>query len=296
MTRVAQSPVCRICGAAAGHGQFLRTFAERGSEVLGLYRCRGCGCEYLDPQPSAAWLESNYAGYFAKRQASLDHPKVTFFRRLLQQTGLDLAGRAVLEVGAAEGDGVLAVHALWPDCRITALDGHPESAPYSQGLPCRFINAPVEDWLRGASAERFDACLLLDVLEHLRDPVAVLQELAARHLEPGALVVATFPNAEALSRRLLGRCWLHYTAEHLYYLSRVGVAAMGRRSGLKTLRFCPLTKRLPLGYVLDVASHFGPTAAHGFGRTVRALVPRFCHRLLVRVTMGEWLWVAQREA
>lgn len=293
MSATAANPGCRICAEGASRARLLRPFARRGAETLGLYRCGVCGCEYLDPQPSAAWLQSNYAGYFAKRRASLDHPKLEFFRSLLRRSGLDLSGRRVLEIGAAEGDGVLAVHSLWPDCRITALDGHPESVPYSRALPCQFLSESVETWLGHPPDGRYDACLMLDVIEHLRDPVAVLQALATTRLLPGALLLATFPNADAASRRLLGRFWPHYTAEHLYYLSRDGVGALGRRCGLRTRRLTPLPKRLPLGYVLDVASHFGPAAVRGVGQVARMLMPRALDRVVLRVVMGEWLWVAQ---
>src|SRR5438045_562842 len=43
-----------------------------------------------------------------------------------------------------------------------------------------FHEATIEDALSGLATERFDAVLLISVLEHLRDPLAVLQ--AVRHL------------------------------------------------------------------------------------------------------------------
>lgn len=282
---------CRVCGAS-GRARRLRQFATRGAERVALCRCGACGCEYLDPQPSPAWLEANYAGYFARRRATLSHPKLAFFTDLLRSSGLDLSGRRVLEIGAAEGDGVLALHALWPDAHITALDGHPESLPYSRELPCRFVSETVEAWLGRPDRERFDVCLMLDVLEHLREPAAVLRQLARDRLAPGAVLMATFPNADGCSRRLLGPFWPHYNAEHLYYFSREGVAALGRRCGLRTRRLEPLPKRLPLGYILDVACYFGPPATRRLARLLRRLVPRAAHELRLRVVLGEWLWVA----
>jgi hypothetical protein len=239
-------------------------------------------------------LASNYAGYFTRRGGGIEHPKVGCFRDLLREHCGDLSGRRLVDVGAAEGDGVLAAHSLWPDCRITAVDGHPEAAAYASRLPCQYRNETVEAWLARAAPERYDACLLLDVLEHLRDPVTVLQTLVSTRLAPGALVLASFPNVDALSRRLLGRLWPHYNTEHLHYLSRRGVEVLARRCGLTTRRLEPLPKSLPLGYALDVISHFGPTPVRRAGRLARRLIPRAGDGLVLRVGLGGWLWVAVR--
>ena len=36
-------PSCRICGQPAGQARFLRRFAVREREDLGLFRCTACG-------------------------------------------------------------------------------------------------------------------------------------------------------------------------------------------------------------------------------------------------------------
>ena len=287
-------PRCPICAAAPGQSRHQRRFAARGAEVLDLYRCRACACEFLSPQPADAWLASAYAGYFAKRRGSIADPKVGFFQDLLRENCGDLNGRRLVEIGAAEGECVLAAQALWPDCLITAVDGHPESAAYACRLPCQYFSETVETWVARPSRERYDACLMLDVLEHLRDPVSVLRTLVSERLAPGALVLAISPNVDALSRRLLGPFWPHYNIEHLHYLSRRGVEVLAGRCGLTTRRLTPWRKPLPLGYALDVLSHFGPAASRRVGRLARWLIPRAWDRRVLPLGLGGWLWVAQR--
>lgn len=43
-------------------------------------------------------------------------------------------------------------------------------------------------------SHRFDLVLLLDVLEHLVDPWRFLERLRKKHLQPGAMVIASIPN------------------------------------------------------------------------------------------------------
>ena len=57
---------------------------------------------------------------------------------------------------------------------------------------------------------------LIDVLEHVPDPAALLAAVH-RRLLPGGVLAAVLPNAASLTRRLLGRRWPHYAPEHLFF-------------------------------------------------------------------------------
>ena len=207
---------------------------------------------------------------------------------------MDLAGKSVLEVGAGEGDCAVAIHNLWPDAKMTALDANPESAAHYESLPCTFVNASIEQWLATPQTDCFDAVLLFDLLEHLRDPVATVRMLVDENLVRGGLLVATFPNSGALLRRLMGRAWFQYKVEHLFYFSAQAVAEMARRGDLETRRLSLLTKRLPLDYLLNVGIHFSPRLVRHSSRLIRALSPGPVRRLSIPLRLSEWLWVAQK--
>ena len=68
----------------------------------------------------------------------------------------------------------------------------------------------------GFPSDSFDVVTILDVIEHLTDPVAELKE-AYRVAKPGGLLVASTPNVGSLiprlvntERRLLGRQWVPF--------------------------------------------------------------------------------------
>ncbi|MGZ5010103.1 MAG: class I SAM-dependent methyltransferase [Methylobacter sp.] len=65
-------------------------------------------------------------------------------------------------------------------------------------LPPNFASA-----FEALGDERFDAIILADVLQHLREPASILSQLS-RHLKPQGVVVGSVPNLN-LIRRLLGR-------------------------------------------------------------------------------------------
>jgi hypothetical protein len=151
----------------------------------------------------------------------------------------------------------------------------------------------AEDAAARVGAARHDVVLAFDLMEHLRDPGAWLAELVANRLRPGSVIVATFPNYDALSRRLLGPLWPQYKLEHLHYFSERGIAQMAARVGLATRRLDPLTKRLPVAYALDVASAFGPALTQRLARVVRAVTPGVVRAATLPFRLGEWLWIAE---
>ncbi len=177
---------------------------------------------------------------------------------------------------------------------MTAVESNPESLAHYADLKCEVIRESVETWIAAQHPRKFNALLLFDLLEHLRNPVATLSQLSANHLEPGAIVIATFPNVESWSRRLLGRLWFQYKVEHLFYFSRSSVCELGRRAGLQTVTLRPLRKKFPISYFLAVGSHFGPRPFQRIARLVRLLTPQAVARLSIPLSLGEWLWVARK--
>jgi 2-polyprenyl-3-methyl-5-hydroxy-6-metoxy-1,4-benzoquinol methylase len=62
----------------------------------------------------------------------------------------------------------------------------------------RFFESLIENF---DFEEKFDAVFLLDILEHVIDPIAVLKK-AAGFLNPDGMLIAHVPNALAINRRL----------------------------------------------------------------------------------------------
>jgi len=108
-----------------------------------------------------------------------------------------LAGknRRVLDVGC--GPGTTASALVANGCTVTAVDNDPSAlslaARYAT-TTCR-VDLDREDWGGElAPNQRFDAIVLADVLEHLRDPVRTLKT-ATQFLSEDGNVVISLPNA-----------------------------------------------------------------------------------------------------
>ncbi len=112
-----------------------------------------------------------------------------------------LEGKSALDVGC--GAGLLAEPLARLGAKVTAIDAAPELIEVArehalrQGLEIDYRLAAVE----GVEG-RFDLVTSLEVIEHVADPQAFIDDLAAR-LAPGGLMILSTPNRTAWSRLIM---------------------------------------------------------------------------------------------
>jgi SAM-dependent methyltransferase len=170
---------------------------------LWLRRCDGC--TFIQPEALP-----RLAGYFDRiydQQWSRDWIENEFnstykdyiFRGLLHELNrrVPAGRRALLDVGAHVGRLLhLAARVGW---QAEGIELNPRTAAYAAertGLPVHRINAhEVAD-----EGRRYDAVTLIDVLEHIPDPVAVLSQ-CRRLLAPGGCIAVKVPCGPAQLRK-----------------------------------------------------------------------------------------------
>jgi 2-polyprenyl-3-methyl-5-hydroxy-6-metoxy-1,4-benzoquinol methylase len=147
--------------------------------------------------------------------------------------------KRVLELGCARGymSRVL-VERL--GCTVTGVEVDAEAADEARKACSRVVVADLDrlDWTRELGRERFDVVVCADVLEHLRDPAAVLRALVPL-LAPGGHVVASIPNvahaavlAELLEGRFSYRPLGLLDEGHLRFFTRDSLYETFERAGL----------------------------------------------------------------
>jgi O-antigen biosynthesis protein len=109
---------------------------------------------------------------------------------------------SVLEFGSATGY-MSDVLTRRRGCRVTGIELDPEAGEEAKAFSERVIVGDAEtlDLEEHLGNERFDVVLFADVLEHLRDPAAMLSRVRPFVAEGGA-VVASIPNVAHVSVRL----------------------------------------------------------------------------------------------
>jgi 2-polyprenyl-3-methyl-5-hydroxy-6-metoxy-1,4-benzoquinol methylase len=153
----------------------------------------------------------------------------------------------VLDIGAADGSVASVLQAM--DCRVWGVEIDEEAAATARNYCEEVIVSDVEAIdFAAAFNRRFDVVLLLDVLEHLKDPAAVLQRVAAV-LDDDGWVVVSLPNVShgAVRLQLLeGR--FNYTElglldkTHLRFFDRPGVDRLFTEAGYEIVDVSRVTR------------------------------------------------------
>ncbi|KQW38241.1 bifunctional 2-polyprenyl-6-hydroxyphenol methylase/3-demethylubiquinol 3-O-methyltransferase UbiG [Rhizobacter sp. Root404] len=106
-------------------------------------------------------------------------------------SGRPLAGQFILDIGCGWGQAMRYFASKGAQC--FGFDPATEAVDYvrSRGLEC--VRAGMER-MDVFGDRRFDVVTLMNVLEHLADPVAVISEIRAKVLAPNGLLVIEVPN------------------------------------------------------------------------------------------------------
>jgi glycosyltransferase involved in cell wall biosynthesis/SAM-dependent methyltransferase len=218
---------CPACGAS--------TIADRRSLGRSWHRCPHCGTAVQTPRPSRDELrrhyEITYPTVFSPSHA--DAARQNLFGTILDDVELRPGATRLLDAGAAGGH--LMAAAVRRGWRAIGFDIAHEAcvtAHKATGAATAQADAAVLP-IRDAAA---DVVTLVNMLDHLPEPAAALQE-AARVLAPGGRLVVRVPNGGFHRRaaRLLGGRSIggYHPVLHVVAFTRRGLVAAVGRAGLR---------------------------------------------------------------
>lgn len=231
-----QSRLCPICETDDFHRLESRSLEQCDLEPA---ICRGCGLVLIDPMWSDAEKEEVVPSSRRLHRARLANaPIEQGYRRMIPraQRCMDILrqiiqpGDQVLELGSGEGTllRMLRDHGAEP----VGSDLDPEGAKFvQQNFDIPVVVGPFEEADFGD--RKFDAIVSAHVIEHVFEPIQVMQR-ARRLLKPGGYVFLETPN---ILRPKVGPRRL-FSLPHNYYFSPRTLALILAKAG-----FAPLAVR-----------------------------------------------------
>lgn len=178
-----------------GHGSKTRLAGiDRRLKRLTTVACDHCGLLYTSPMPSDAELNAYYADFYRfDYQAASTVPKEKHLlkrrleaaNRVRQLEGLLPAKARTLDFGCGSGEFVTAMLAL-------GHDAHGFEPGETYGNHARSLHGDriiVKGWQQVAYKEKFDLVSCFHVVEHLRNPVDALRQMAAWTAPEGRVYV-----------------------------------------------------------------------------------------------------------
>lgn len=185
----------------------------------------------MDPPASSADL---YAQPAQRRLARpLELAQAAGVREQLRLLGALEPDSRVVDLGA--GDGRLAIALARSGHRVTAVEPF-RDVPDAPGLTLRRESVEQVE----LPEHSFDAAVLWHVLEHLAEPLAVLERVR-RWLVPGGRVLVGVPNLAGFQARIGGERWFHLdTQRHLVHFTPAGLTTLLEHAGYFDIRQRPV--------------------------------------------------------
>jgi glycosyltransferase involved in cell wall biosynthesis/2-polyprenyl-3-methyl-5-hydroxy-6-metoxy-1,4-benzoquinol methylase len=133
-----------------------------------------------------------------------------------------------------------------------------------------------------------DAVVMLDVLEHLSDPLAALETLRTVLDDEGILILSTV-NLSGLHARVRGGNWPWFIRSHLHYFSPETLHAMLSRAGFRPVQWEIVPRSFHLSYIAHRAA-----GSHGALGTAADAITRYFDPKLPVGWIGDIAFVAAR--
>lgn len=221
-----------------------------------LVRCSDCGFVYADPLPAedlislySSLIDEEYESSSGAREKAFDRI-LTTIRRLRPDA------KTLLDIGTGLGT----------FCKLAGEKGfvaegvEPSSWAVREGRRRYGVTLHEGTFPHCAiEGKKFDIITLLDVIEHVEEPISLLNSVRNALNDTGLVVLVT-PNIKARAVKLLGRRWWHFRVAHIGFFSiQTMLAALGRTE-LALEYFEPYKWWFPLGYLAQRLERYLPVA------------------------------------
>jgi len=252
-----------------------------------MVRCNTCGLVRSDPAADAGVLAQLYNQSTFDYEGEVDNIVRTYGGYLKRLDRYRARKESFLEIGCGSGFffrearsiGYKDVRGVEPSHAAIGLapSGVREAIVYDMMRPGLFPDAS------------FDAICLFQVLDHILDPVALL-EICFQILRPGGFILCLNHNVEAVSARILRDRSPIIDIEHTYLYSPATIARLFEKIGFQTKETGSARNYYSVKYVTRLVPM--PSALKSAALAVCDSAP--LRRLRLRVPLGNLYIIGQR--
>jgi SAM-dependent methyltransferase len=273
---------CALCGgsesAVATSGPDYEYACAPGPFVLS--QCVRCGHVSLNPMPEADEVAALYPptyytinpgsplylhGFIYEKKIQLD------IQRIRSYTDVSRL-RSIVDVGCGDAARLFQLRKIVPkDTECIGLDLRFQPDMIERAKKARIdLVEGSESNLAQLRDGGHDLIIMSQILEHLRDPVAVLEKLRAK-LAPGGLLLVETPSRAGLDYRIFRqRYWGGYhLPRHFHLFTNKSLADSARRAGYRVVKQGSLPS--PGFWILSLRNALGLSSSHRSGSVFEVL-------------------------
>ncbi len=205
---------CPVCQSSAIQVLYHDVADYVTGDTFNVCQCSTCSVAFTAPQPEdvGRYYQKQYRRYVGVVLYIL---KTLYGIRSRQWSRMFSQPGTVLEVGC--GDGYMLNSLRGQGWTAVGIERTPEMAEFARTqLGLEVYSTGVQDI---PNNQKFDAIILFQVLEHIAEPLTMLQEVAKRLTPNGKLIIGV-PNFDSWQRVFAGKYWFHLDIpRHLVHFS-----------------------------------------------------------------------------
>lgn len=254
-------------------------------------RCRHCELSFLNPRPEQSVIIDNYVTMVDEqylREEEGRRASARYILKYLRKTKKDKG--VLLDIGCAAGffldearkDG-------WDVYGVEMSKWAVEHAQNKLGLKNIY-----QGLLADAALPKnfFDAVVMTDVIEHLIEPRAVLEEIRPLLKANGVLCCNT-PDIGSLMSRMLGAKWWGIKQSHLFYFNKFTLTELLTAAGFYVSKVRSHARTFSLGYWVSNFVKYKPSFKF-LDETLKKF-PRIS-AMMVSVNLGDQIEIFARKS
>lgn len=194
--------------------------------------------------------------------------------KLLESLSQPSEGASLLDVGA--GSGMLVEQALKKGYRAEGI----EPSHWLAGK-ARQLGLPVELGVLPSAKLHppYDVVSLVDVIEHVSDPIDMLVQARKVLADDGVLLIVT-PDVSSIVARVLGFRWWHFRVAHICYFNRTTLDLALRTAGFQIKSFKRPTWYFSADYLTERVNCYLPS-------WFQLPIPKFLRSIVIPLNLGD---------
>jgi 2-polyprenyl-3-methyl-5-hydroxy-6-metoxy-1,4-benzoquinol methylase len=198
------------------------------------YECQNCKLLQISPVPVDklyAIYPSNYYSFVANKKTVVDNIKEWMDKNLFKKLLRDLKGNIkVLDVGGGSGWLLNVIKSITDRVAFTQvvdLDKNAEQLAKQNGH--EYFCGKIEDF---ETDQKFDLILMLNLIEHVEDPLVIMQKIEKLLTDQGILLIKT-PNYDSLDARVFKRWGGLHCPRHWVLFNKESFNKLAEKANLK---------------------------------------------------------------
>ncbi len=269
--------------------------ADSTREEGAIVRCTRCKVIYKDPFPKPLMLQQGYEEsideqYLAllpERRATFRHVLATIERHIGKKQKIKNKKRRILDIGCAEGTLLsLARERGWDVAGVEPNKHLVKWAKKNQNL--EIMQGSVYN--KRLKRNSFDVITLLDVIEHVHNPIKFLSR-CNELLVPGGTIFISTPDIGSPIARVMRRRWFYILSIHVFYFTEQTLSNILNKAGFCNVETHPYLLRTRLSYVADKSCNYLGPLGKLFYTFVRTLG---LNNREITYWLGQRMFVAQK--